>query len=154
MAEIVFNPALLDIQTQDLDWINGNIRCLLLTGSGSPAKGNATVAVALGEANVAEADATGYTRVSAGVRTIVGVGDTVEFRVAATVFESVGNGTNNDITGALFYVGTLDSGDDSTNKPIAFTKRSGGGAVTTNGADVTVQMPGDYLFRVGNPLPT
>jgi hypothetical protein len=137
MASLVTNQASERIADNRIDWESDvDIRIMLLAGSGTAIKGNATVAAVLAEANLAELVATNYERKTLGTLAVTQSGDKTLFDSASPTWSSLGGATNDTISGWLIYKGTASSGDDATNVPIAWIEATSD--LTTNGGDVTV----------------
>lgn len=135
MDSLVFNVASDSIAKQTLDWDGATtIRVMLLKGAGQPLRSNTTIAEILAEVNVDEVDATDYVRKTLANPVITTTGNKTLFDGDNVVWATLGGVSNNDITGALFYIGTIDSADDNTNIPIALI----GVTRTTNGGQITL----------------
>ena len=136
MASFVFDVGSDGVAKGTIDWVNDtDIRMLLLTGAGTPVKGNATVLAALAEANVDESTATNYSRAAMANKSISTTGNKTLFDADNPVFSSLGGASNDTITGWIIYKGTAASGDDGSNIPISYTDLTTD--LTTNGGDVT-----------------
>jgi hypothetical protein len=143
--------ALTDLAKGDLTYHAGNVRMMLLRGAGTPLRSNNTIANVLAEASLDECNATGYARKSVTNPVIDTSGTLTRVKGDAVDFEEIGNGTNNDITHAVIYIGTLDSADDATNRLVMWYPVSP--AVTTNGTQVLVNPDtGDVYGQIeSNP---
>jgi hypothetical protein len=147
----VFNIASLGIAEGTIDWENDTtLRLLLLAGVGAPARSAATVAAVLATENVDELDCTDYTRKTLGTLAVTQSTDKTLFDSADVEHAALGGASNDTITGWLIYKGTLSSGDDSTNIPIAYVAAAS--PLTTNGSPVTIKPHADNKwFYLNNP---
>lgn len=141
MADFVYNIAL---GRRGDDWGTATIRALLLkTKEADDAlRDQDTVAGVVGGSN-AEADATGYGRITDITPSAPSVDDTnnrTDFDAADLSFGALGNGTNNSIVGVETYKFVT---DDSGSTPITHHDLS----FTTDGSSVTVQWATAGVWR-------
>jgi hypothetical protein len=137
MASLVFNVASERIADNRIDWENDtDIHIMLLAGSGTALKSNATVTAVLAEANLAEVVATDYVRKALASLAVTQSGDKTLFDSASPTWTALGGGTNDTISGWLIYKGVIGSAGDGDSIPIAWIEATSD--LTTNGGDVTV----------------
>jgi hypothetical protein len=147
----VFNIASLGIAEGTIDWENDTtLRLMLLAGVGAPARTCQTVAAVLATADVDELSATGYERKTLGSKAVTQSTDKTLFDSADVEYAALGGASNGTITGWLIYKGTLSSGDDATNIPIAYVEAASD--LTTNGSPVAIKPNAtDKWFYLNNP---
>ncbi len=143
MSSLIFDIASDGIAKQTIDFVNDSIFVLLIKGAGTPIKSNATVLAALAEASVDECDATSYVRKTLAGNAITTTGNKTLFDATNPVWAALGGASNNTITGALIYKGTILSSDDGTNIPLCYIDTND---LTTNGGQVTLTKDATNKF--------
>lgn len=143
MASNNYSNGLLEIQKQNIDFVNGTIKALIVSGGFTFNKGNQFVSQISGEVS-----GTGYERKTLSGKSIdllTGTPDKIQFKASDLEYTNI-DVSPDDLESVVVYLEVTNDADSilicNTNIP----------NISTNGTTITVRFPDGVVFEAENPI--
>jgi hypothetical protein len=143
MASNNYSSGLLKIQQQDIDFVNDDIRAIVVSSGFTFNKGHQFVSEISGEVS-----GTGYSRlVLAGksISLVVGTPDEIQFRADDLEYTAI-NVSPDDLESVVIYKHVTNDADSLLIANVDFPN------ISTNGNNITIEFGGGVVFKAINPI--
>lgn len=143
MASNNYTAGLLEIQKQNIDYVNDTIQALLVTNTFTFDKSHQFVSQITGEVS-----GTGYSRATLGTKSIdstTGTPDTINFKAANLTWAGI-DVSPDDLYSLVVFKFVTNDADSLLIANVDFPN------ISTNGNNITVEFPSSVVFKATNPI--